>query len=253
MKKSIQKGGPFGIFTFFSPSAGKLTEDSENLGHAEAFNQLQCPDIHQAPDQETTLFGSHERPLGAPDKLFPKSKKAAASQMRRGTPSASPIFTWRRLLKTLAAFGPKGQIAGVNSFINSQADVSGIAAGGKTKSWAKPLNVFKCGDESEDYAMAKYVSLRLLGFHPDRLRMVWLEEDGSDIHHAVLSVNLRGNVFILDSRTDIISTDKMLSEGHPFCSLNGARFSLHWDDTNPDGPSSALEKMANYAEQLEAA
>ena len=130
-------------------------------------------------------------------------------------------------------FGPKGQIANVNSYINGLEDLVEITSGAKSKSWTKPANIFKCGDSSEDFAMAKYNSLLLLGFHLDHLRMVWLVEDGQSIYPAVVLVNLRGNVFVLDSRSDIISTEKMLSQGHLFCSLNVAKFNLHWDQSNP--------------------
>lgn len=252
MMKTKNKGGPFGFLAYFTSDAAQAAKDRGSMGHAEAFNQLQCPNIHRAPDHKTPLFGSSERQLGAPESLFPK-EAAFARQSRSRLSGDSPIHTWRRLLKSLTTFGPKGQMAGINSYINSQVDVSRIAASGKSKSWATPMRVFKCGDKSEEYAMAKYVSFRLLGFHSDRLRMVWLAEDGSEAHHAVLAVNLKGNVFILDNRTDTIATDHMLTAGHPFCSLNGGRFSLHWDQSNPDGPNGALKKMAHYTDQLAAA
>ena len=90
--------------------------------------------------------------------------------------------------------------------------------------------------------MTKYVSLRLLGFHASRLRLVWLVDSDGD-HHAVTAVLLSGQTFILDSRSNTISTDAEFDGMSPYLSLNGARFYIHWNPNSSDSIETALDFM----------
>ena len=130
------------------------------------------------------------------------------------------------------------------------ADVAAIASYGKTNNWAAPTRYFRCEDRSEKYAVAKYLSLRLLGFHAERLRVVWLRTKDGKSQHAVLMVQLADQSFVLDSRTDKITTDDMLKKEQPICSLNGRRFSVHWDANNPEGAKKAIEHLNKHANRL---
>lgn len=147
------------------------------------------------------------------------------------------------MLRELAPFGAKGRIAGINAYVNSAAAVGEIAEQARQRRWTVPLSLFTCTDGSHDYALAKYVSLRRLGFHPDRLHLVWLE-DGADGggggEHAVLTVTLGGHTLVLDNRSTHIASVDDGSRLRPICSLNGRRFSVHWDPNRPGGVKAAL-------------
>tara|TARA_B100000315_G_scaffold260437_1_gene321863 strand:- start:501 stop:1262 length:762 start_codon:yes stop_codon:yes gene_type:complete len=215
--------------------------------HVASFNHLQCPDISRAPATHLSLCGTSEKKLGSPNSLFPlKNRK----QRKKAKQNHQQINSWLKLVKTLSQFGAKGQIAGINNFINNLANVAAIASYGKTNNWAAPVRYFRCEDRSEKYAVAKYLSLRLLGFHAERLRVVWLRAKGGKPQHAVLMVQLTDQSFVLDSRTNKITTDDMLRKEQPICSLNGSQFSVHWDAKNPQGAKKAIEHLNKYAHRM---
>ena len=236
MIKSLFKTPLFKKLPFFNNGS------SEN--HVESFNLLQCRDIGHAPSSAIVPCGSAQKQLGAPAILFPskdrKSKKASKAINRQ-------IRNWLKLVKTMAEFGAKGQIAGINNYINGLENVSPIAAHGKAKNWATPARYFRCEDHSENYAIAKYLSLRLLGFHAERLRVVWLRTNGSKTQHAVLMVKLADQTFVLDSRNNIVTTDDMLQKQQPICSLNGSHFAVYWNSKKPNGQKQAVEQLTRYA------
>ncbi len=222
--------------------AGKTAEI-----HVASFNHLQCPDISRAPATPLSLCGTSEKKLGAPASLFPLKNRQLRKKAKR---NHRQIKSWQTLVKTLAQFGAKGQIAGINNFINNLTDVAAIASYGKSNNWAAPTRFFRCEDRSEKYAVAKYLSLRLLGFHAERLRIVWLRANDGKPQHAVLMVQLAEQSFVLDSRTNKITTDDMLKKERPICSLNGSRFSVHWDTKNPEGAKKAIEHLNKHTHRL---
>ena len=202
------------------------------------FDQLQSPDIRTAPHRPIAPFGARERTVGAPQALF--ATITIRKKIRRGR--AAPIGDWLDMIDHLRGFGIKGQIAGINNYLNKSPHIKDIAEYGKKKSWARPIDYFSCEDRSVDYALTKYVSLRLLGFHASRLRLVWLVDSDGD-HHAVTAVLLSGQTFILDSRSNTISTDAEFDGMSPYLSLNGARFYIHWNPNSSDSIETALDFM----------
>ena len=221
--------------------------------HVESFNRLQCRDIGRAPDTAFNPCGLAQKHLGSPAILFPfkrhKEKKSSKENKQL-------IESWLKLVKTMSEFGAKGQIAGINNFINAQVNVAPIAAYGKANKWATPARYFSCEDHSENYAIAKYLSLRLLGFHSERLRVVWLRSKGRNSQssklsqHVVLMVKLADQTFVLDSRLNKITTDDMLQKEQPICSLNGSQFSVHWNTKTPNGAKKAVAQLTRHAKQL---
>ncbi len=206
---------------------------------AKIFDHLQSPDIRTAPHRPIAPFGARERTVGDPEALFADNVKSPKVICGR----TAPIGRWFGILQSLKPFGAKGQVAGVNNYINRAACVSEIADYGKSKPWTIPVTHFRCGDHSENHALAKYISLRFLGFHPERLRLVWLKHrSGGD--HAVLTVSLGGQAFVLDSRHDVILPAEKTRDAIPYCSLNGFRFCVHWQKNARNGAERALRFMA---------
>ena len=202
------------------------------------FDQLQLPDIRTAPHRPIAPFGARERTVGAPQALF--AANTVRRKIRRGR--TAPIGDWLNIIDHLSGYGAKGQIAGINLYLNKSRNIKDIAAYGKKKAWTRPIDYFDCADKSVDYAFAKYVSLRLLGFHASRLRLVWLVDEIGN-HHAVMSLLLRMQTFILDTRSNDIRTDDAFTDSVPFFSLNGACFYIHWTPNSSDSADAALSRI----------
>ncbi|MSO74947.1 MAG: hypothetical protein EXQ99_07390 [Alphaproteobacteria bacterium] len=66
--------------------------------------------------------------------------------------------------------------------------------------WATPKQFLYRDGDCEDYAIAKYMSFRSLGYTPDDLRLVVLQDNNLHITHAVLVTYLDGSTLVLDNQ-----------------------------------------------------
>jgi predicted transglutaminase-like cysteine proteinase len=119
------------------------------------------------------------------------------------------------------------QLRAVNDYLNRVPYVSDLANYGRSDRWATPAEFLLRGGDCEDYAIAKYVSLRRLGFADDSLRIVVVNDEARGIPHAVLSVRLDGASWILDNVTAAILADRDQPSYRPIYSLNMAGRWLH--------------------------
>ena len=149
------------------------------------------------------------------------------------------------MLQSLKAYGVRGQIAGVNRYINQAAESLAIADYAKSRPWTSPVDLLRRNDSSCAYALAKYLSLRLLGFHVHRLRLVWLTATGRE-SHAVLTMTLSDKTLVLDSRSDVILEDAAFTDTPPYVSLNPAQICLHWLPSAPGGANAALGMLESH-------
>ena len=79
--------------------------------------------------------------------------------------------------------------------------VSDLAQYGEIDVWSSPLATFASGaGDCEDYAIAKFVALRLAGVAPDDLRIVIMRDTIRGEDHAVAAVRLDGRWLTLDNR-----------------------------------------------------
>lgn len=206
---------------------------------AKVFDHLQSPDIRTAPNRLVGPFGARKRTVGDPEALFANIAKDDKHPCGR----TAPVGDWLNIVDKLKPFGAKGQVAGVNRYVNQMTSIHEIAEFGKSRAWAAPVMHFRCRDGSEEYAFAKYLSLRVLVFHAERLRLVWLKRIGG-ADHAVPTVQLSGWEFVLDnSHEAILPADAVVSDFQPYCSLNGFRFCVHWPETAQNGAKLALRMM----------
>ncbi|MFO1035765.1 MAG: transglutaminase-like cysteine peptidase [Geminicoccaceae bacterium] len=91
------------------------------------------------------------------------------------------------------------QIEAVQTFVNRQPYRPDLETFGVSDHWATPLEFFAAGGDCEDYAIAKYVTLRRLGVAADRLRIAVLEDRRRHEPHAVLTVFTAGGTLVLDN------------------------------------------------------
>ena len=76
---------------------------------------------------------------------------------------------------------------------------------GRIDYWAAPEEFFLRGGDCEDYAIAKYHSLKELGFPVEELRLLILWDDQRAVAHAVLAVGSAGDELVLDNvRDDVL-------------------------------------------------
>lgn len=87
----------------------------------------------------------------------------------------------------------------VNSLWNRIGYVDDMTNYGKEDYWAKPSQFMERGGDCEDYAIAKYLTLKKLGMDPDDMRILIVKLKQTGEAHAVLHVFDGQNGYVLDN------------------------------------------------------
>jgi predicted transglutaminase-like cysteine proteinase len=127
---------------------------------------------------------------------------------------------WAALLRGIAGEPRLRQVREINRFVNGWEYRTDADNYGRSDYWATPFEFFRRSGDCEDYAIAKYRSLRLLGLPADQLRMVVVQDVIRDLPHAVLAVYLEDEVYILDNLTDAVLPQARVGHYVPYYSVN---------------------------------
>lgn len=175
------------------------------------------------------VFGSPERRLG-PEIALPQwqaalarlaAEAASLDACARGIACPShAVGAWLDLLGSLRAASPLAQAREVNRFVNAWPYRPDLEAYGARDHWATPTEFLARSGDCEDFALVKYVSLRRLGFAPDRLRLVVVHDTERAIAHAVLLVRLEQGWRVLDNLTDRLLPPERIRHYRPYYSVN---------------------------------
>lgn len=104
----------------------------------------------------------------------------------------------------------------VNASIRYQTD---HATFGAPDYWASPLEVMSKAGDCEDYAIAKFLMLRSLGFSGSDMRVVALKEKLSGEFHAVLAVRAEGEWVFLDNKVTGLVTEAHYADATPLATV----------------------------------
>jgi len=138
----------------------------------------------------------------------------AKSACTSGASDACALLDWQDLLKGLASAPPWQQLEAVNLAVNRFPYRDDFANWGRQDHWSPPQELFARGGDCEDFAIAKYLSLRALGYAADDLLLASFRDPVRRQVHLVLIVLLPEGTVVLDSETDVIL---------PWRSLDGFR------------------------------
>ena len=135
----------------------------------------------------------------------------ANAACRRPRFSFSPSSTPRRAREGRARLGE------INRAINlAIRPMSDLAQYGEIDVWSSPLVTFAHGaGDCEDYAIAKFVALRLAGISPDDLRIVVMRDTIRGEDHAVAAARLDGHWLTLDNRRMAMVEDAYVRNYRP--------------------------------------
>jgi predicted transglutaminase-like cysteine proteinase len=93
--------------------------------------------------------------------------------------------------------------------------------------WATASEFFWKDGDCEDYAIAKYLSLKALGFAQDSLRVVVVQDLNLKIPHAILVVYLDGKALLLDNQVGTVIEAERVRHYRPIYSVNETAWWLH--------------------------
>lgn len=189
---------------------------------------LLCPDAGLAASAKPSFFGSRE--IRSADTSRFKSWHAVlqryADERDRAEPSAyGPWFT---LLDSIRDANPRQQLSAVNTFMNSRRYESDSRNWGVKDYWASPAEFLsRSAGDCEDYVIAKYLSLKALGWKEEDLRFVAVKDLRTGIDHAVLVAFYNGYTLVLDNNSESVMHAEQLPHYRPIYSINRTSWWLH--------------------------
>jgi len=169
------------------------------------------------------------------DEKSVSAKSGANSKCRSGLFRTCDIQEWRDFLDDIANEDKRWQIDLVQKHINEARYIVDPINWGMPDYWATPFQFLDRDGDCEDYAIAKFMSLRALGFSNDKMRIVVLQDLNLGVAHAVLAVQHHGEVLILDNQNTHVIEASRIHHYKPFYSVNETGWWLHLKMKNKRG------------------
>ncbi len=146
----------------------------------------------------------------------------------------------------------RARLGEINRAINlAIRPMSDLAQYGQIDVWSSPLVTFASGaGDCEDYAIAKFVALRLAGVSPDDLRIVVMRDTIHGEDHAVAVARLDDRWLTLDNRRMAMVEDAYVRNYRPLYVID-QHGAMQYADTTPlaGGRDSAPSMALNIAAQ----
>ena len=120
--------------------------------------------------------------------LAPNDREITAIGQKYGQTAASRVQKWRGILLSDPQVDESHKLELVNRFFNSLPFVSDQEHWGKMDYWATPTEFLATnGGDCEDFAIAKYLTLREIGVPAERLRITYVKAMTLNQAHMVLT------------------------------------------------------------------
>jgi predicted transglutaminase-like cysteine proteinase len=128
-----------------------------------------------------------------------------------------PALQFLAIVDNATAREARARLGEVNRAVNlAIKPVSDLVQYGSIDVWSSPLATFATGaGDCEDYAIAKFVALRLSGIATEDLRLVILRDTIRQEDHAMVAARLQGRWLLLDNRRMAMVEDAQLRNYQP--------------------------------------
>ena len=140
-----------------------------------------------------------------------------------GDKAVDRVKTWKKLIDSNQDKGENEKLELVNSFINELEFVNDMTHWGKSDYWATPIETLASnGGDCEDFAIAKYFTLRALNVPEEHLRLTYVKSLTLNQAHMVLTyTNSPGTVpLVLDNLIHTIEPATQRTDLMPVYSFN---------------------------------
>lgn len=148
-------------------------------------------------------------------------------------PCSAKIFNqyhaqkWQTLVDQLKGQTVAAQLHAVNAFMNEARYIVDPINWGVRDYWATPGQFFAKKGDCEDYAIAKYLTLKRLGVDPGKMRIVVLQDLNLRVAHAILAVYTGDGIIILDNQIKRTVRASAIRHYKPIFSINEEAWWLH--------------------------
>jgi predicted transglutaminase-like cysteine proteinase len=193
--------------------------------------------------------GLREKWLGVERKLDDERVQLALCDGDRARCVSPAALQFLAIVDNARAREGRARLGEINRAINlAIRPVSDMAQYGQIDVWSSPLVTFASGaGDCEDYAIAKFVALRMAGFSPDDLRIVIIRDTIRGEDHAVAMARLDDRWLTLDNRRMAMVEDADVRNSRPLFVIDD-RGVMRYDDTPPlaSAPRQGPAMAVNY-------
>ncbi|MFA7384002.1 MAG: transglutaminase-like cysteine peptidase [Desulfurivibrionaceae bacterium] len=176
---------------------------------------------------------------------------------RFGLEGRRAVNEWRQLLAGSAELSENEQLRAVNDFINRKVRFSNDAdIWGKPDYWATPLETLGRGmGDCEDFSIAKYISLKLLGVPGEKLRMTYVKASLGGTYSQITQAHMvlgyyptpTGEPLILDNLSPDILPASRRRDLHPVFSFSMENL---WVGTSAMPAANASARLSHWRDVL---
>jgi predicted transglutaminase-like cysteine proteinase len=161
--------------------------------------------------------GLRDKWLGVQRRLDDEMLVLALCQEDRQRCASAPALRFLAIVDQAAARDGRARLGEVNRAVNlAIRPVSDAVQYGSVDVWSTPLETFATGaGDCEDYAIAKFVALRVSGIAAEDLRLVILRDTFRQQDHAMVAVRLEGRWLMLDNRRMAMLEDGQVQHYQP--------------------------------------
>ena len=136
-----------------------------------------------------------------------------------------PLLAWHEMIHSTESADERDKLKRVNDFFNRRLDFrDDLRHWGQEDYWATPVETLVRGaGDCEDYAIAKYFTLRRLGIAAERLRITYVKALRQNQAHMVLTyyATPASEPLVLDNLDDRIRPGSARRDLLPVYSFNG--------------------------------
>jgi predicted transglutaminase-like cysteine proteinase len=207
----------FLLFLAMAMIAGPATVDAKKKASPSFFNSKEVKSSNLKPFKKWT--GAIKR--------YAKEKKKVKGSCKSKKFNKCHYANWQKFLKKTKGKDPLTQVKEVNRLMNKAKYITDKNNWGKKDYWASPGEFMARFGDCEDYAITKYLSLKLLGFKNDQLRVVAVKDLNLKVGHAVLVVFLDGKTYLLDNQIKQVVETKSVRHYQPVFSINTTNWWRH--------------------------
>ncbi len=174
------------------------------------------------------LFGSDERrsdDLSAFVKWTSMFERYNAQLEMNST--RATLVAWKNQITMTAPDTVADLARGIDHIINQIDYVDDRENWGRSDYWATPFEFLSRGGDCEDFAIAKYMSLKALGVPEDQLRIAIVHDLVRNQPHAILIVYSNEGPLVLDNQSQVTHHADEITRYKPIFSINAKSWWLH--------------------------
>lgn len=185
------------------------------------------PQLFNSSESPSTNLSAFPKWKGALDRYQHKEEESQTETCDNNNINHCQLTEWYNFLDTLRDKDLKTQLDEINRYMNEAEYIIDPINWGVPDYWAAPHQFFIKDGDCEDYAIAKFISLRKLGVPNEAMRISVVRDENLNIIHSVLAVYDNDTIYILDNQISAVMEDKRIYHYRPIYSINETTWWRH--------------------------